>query len=340
MRLYILATQIVAAASSTAFLIKDEGVRCRSGPTTSHAIQRQFAKGNNVAITCQTEGTNIEGNTLWDKTTFGCYVSDYYVATGSSGYVTSKCRSCRPPKSNAATVNLIASFEGFRPNVYNDPTGNPTVGYGHLCDAPGCSEVKYPIPLSVGNGKKLLADDMKEFEVCITAMLNSKANLNRNQYGALISWAFNMGCGNAKLSTLVGRLNNGEDPNMVISQELPHWVYASGQRLPGLSTAEKMLNGQYVRTSFKASRFACQIATHGINILCASIVTIPYTSQVSSPELDGVAVLGVLTDSVAASLGLGLTYHCVQLITPAGASALDTIPFGTLWKMIGHFKSL
>lgn len=65
-------------------------------------------------------------------------------------------------------------------------------------------------------------------------MLNSKAKLNRNQYGALISWAFNMGCGNAQSSTLVGRLNNGEDPNTVISQELPHWVYASGQRLPGL----------------------------------------------------------------------------------------------------------
>jgi hypothetical protein len=43
----------------------------------------------------------------------------------------------------------------------DDPTGNPTVGYGHLCDAPQCSEVKYPIPLSVVNGKKLLADDMK-----------------------------------------------------------------------------------------------------------------------------------------------------------------------------------
>jgi GH24 family phage-related lysozyme (muramidase) len=43
-----------------------------------------------------------------------------------------------------------------------------------------------------------------------------------------------MGCGNAGSSTLVGRLNNGEDPNTVISQELPQWEYASGQRLPGL----------------------------------------------------------------------------------------------------------
>ncbi|QKD62394.2 lysozyme-like domain-containing protein [Fusarium oxysporum Fo47] len=185
MRIHIFTVHFLAVASSTAFLITDKGVRCRSGPTTSHAIQRQFTKGTDVTITCQIEGTNIEGNALWDKTTFGCYVSDYYVATGSSGYVTLKFR-------------------------HNDPIGNPTVGYGHLCDAPQCSEVKYPVPLSVANGKKLLADDMKEFEVCITAMLNSKARLNRNQYGALIN------------------------PNTVISQEIPHWVYASGQRLPGL----------------------------------------------------------------------------------------------------------
>ncbi|PNP78584.1 hypothetical protein FNYG_08063 [Fusarium nygamai] len=77
MRLLIFSAQFLAVASITAFLITDEGVRCRSGPTTSHAIQRQFAKGTDVTITCQTEGTNIEGNALWDKTTFGCYVSDY-----------------------------------------------------------------------------------------------------------------------------------------------------------------------------------------------------------------------------------------------------------------------
>ncbi|TXB97687.1 hypothetical protein FocTR4_00011774 [Fusarium oxysporum f. sp. cubense] len=212
MKIHIFAAHFLAVASSAAFLITDEG----------------FAKGTDVAITCQTEGTHIKGNVPWDKMTFGCYVSDYYVATGSSRYVTSKCRSCKAPKSNAATINLIASFEGFRPNrltvLENDPTGNPTVGYGHLCDAAQCSEVKYPIPLSIVNGKKLLADGMKEFEICNPAMLNSKANLNRNQYGALISWAFNMGRGNADSSTLVGRLNNGEDPNTVISQELPQWV--------------------------------------------------------------------------------------------------------------------
>ncbi|KAF4442465.1 Lysozyme [Fusarium austroafricanum] len=216
---YILGIHAVATSVARAFFITDEGVRCRSGPSTSYSIARQFSKDTDVTIICQTDGTNIEGNNIWDKTAYDCYVSDYCVDTRSSGYVTEKCGVCKAPRSNQATVNLIARFEGFRPDVYNDPTvqrsqvSNPT-----LCQ----------------KRKKLLANDMKEFEVCTTAMLNRKAKLNRNQYGALISWAFNMSCENAESSTPVRRLNNGEDPSTVISQELPQWVYASGQKLPGL----------------------------------------------------------------------------------------------------------
>ena len=58
--------------------------------------------------------------------------------------------------------------------------------------------------------------------------------LNANQYGALVSWAFNEGCGNAGSSTLISRLNNCEDPNTVIADELPQWVYAGGEKLDGL----------------------------------------------------------------------------------------------------------
>lgn len=42
----------------------------------------------------------------------------------------------------------------------NDPTGNPTIGYGHLCQQAGCAEIPYAIPLSEEDGKALLADDV------------------------------------------------------------------------------------------------------------------------------------------------------------------------------------
>jgi GH24 family phage-related lysozyme (muramidase) len=61
-----------------------------------------------------------------------------------------------------------------------------------------------------------------------------RATLSFNQYGALVSWSFNMGCGAAETSTLVRRLNEGEDVNTVLSEELPRWVYGGGVVLPGL----------------------------------------------------------------------------------------------------------
>ena len=92
--------------------------------------------------------------------------------------------------------------------------------------------MKYSIPLSAADGKKLLADDMGKFEKCITKMV--KATLNLNQYGALVSWSFNMGCGAAEDSSLVKRLNKGENVNTVLSDELPKWVHGGGEVLPGL----------------------------------------------------------------------------------------------------------
>lgn len=66
-------------------------VNCRSGPGTSHSVVTSYKKGADIGITCQTAGTSINGNDIWDKTTDGCYIADYYIRTGSSSYVTKKC---------------------------------------------------------------------------------------------------------------------------------------------------------------------------------------------------------------------------------------------------------
>jgi lysozyme len=239
MKFVVLAALASSLAPASAYVITGDTVNCRSGPGTSYAVKKTYAKGHDVTISCQTAGTTVSGNSIWDKTSDGCYVADYYVKTGVNGYVTKKCGStstCVAPKSNSATVDLIAKSEGFRASVYTDATGHPTVGYGHLCTKSGCSEVPYHIPLSTTDGKKLLADDMKKYEKCVTAMLNSKAVLNLNQYGAVVSWTFNMGCGAAEGSQLVARLNKGENVNTVLSEELPKWVHGNGKVLPGLVT--------------------------------------------------------------------------------------------------------
>lgn len=79
------------ASKCTGYPINTPNVHCRSGPGTGNAIKKTYAKGHAVTISCQTTGTNINGNNLWDKTSDGCYVSDYYVSTGTNGYVANKC---------------------------------------------------------------------------------------------------------------------------------------------------------------------------------------------------------------------------------------------------------
>ncbi|KXX76154.1 Lysozyme [Madurella mycetomatis] len=249
MQLTTLVALAAAFAPALAYPITGSTVNCRSGPGTNYAVKKTYKKGTDVKISCQTTGTNVNGNNIWDKTQHGCYVADYYVKTGTNGYVTKKCSGgggggggsskCTVPKSNKATVDLIADFEGFSANIYTDLTGHPTVGYGHLCQKKGCSEVKYKIPLSKADGKKLLADDMKRFEKCITSLAGSKMKLNMNQYGALVSWSFNFGCGAAGSSTLIKRLNKGENPNTVLSEELIKWVHGDGKVIAGLVRRRK-----------------------------------------------------------------------------------------------------
>lgn len=70
---------------------------------------------------------------------------------------------------------------------------------------------------------------------CVTDDIADSVMLNPNQYGALVSWAFNVGCGNEGSSTLVRRLNRGEEPNTVAAEELPRWNQGDNGELPGLT---------------------------------------------------------------------------------------------------------
>ncbi|KAJ6440394.1 lysozyme [Purpureocillium lavendulum] len=138
------------------------------------------------------------------------------------------------PAINDATVDLIKEFEGFVASPKPDPIGLPTVGYGHLCKTKGCKEVPYKFPLTKDTATKLLKKDVAGFQNCITKVTNNKVKLNDNQYGALVSWSFNVGCGNAQSSQLVKRLNKGESPAKVLPAELPKWRMGGGKVLPGL----------------------------------------------------------------------------------------------------------
>ncbi|EFZ03564.1 hypothetical protein X797_006774 [Metarhizium robertsii] len=92
MQLKLLAVTLSAALPMvSAYPITGTTVNCRSGPSTHDKVIKTYNKGNDIKISCQVAGETVSGNNLWDKTQDGCFVSDYYVKTGSNGMVTGQC---------------------------------------------------------------------------------------------------------------------------------------------------------------------------------------------------------------------------------------------------------
>ncbi|ORX69461.1 CHAP-domain-containing protein [Linderina pennispora] len=81
----------ISGLSSAYPIYKADVVNCRSSPSASGTVVTTYKINTDINISCQISGQNIKGNSLWDKTQDGCYVSDYYIKTGSSGYVSGRC---------------------------------------------------------------------------------------------------------------------------------------------------------------------------------------------------------------------------------------------------------
>jgi len=94
---------LLAALTSTViaapYPITTDTLNCRDKPSTSGKIVHTYTKSADIKITCQTYGTDVNGNNIWDKTKEGCYVSDYYVKTGVNGFLKDvpKCPGTTPP---------------------------------------------------------------------------------------------------------------------------------------------------------------------------------------------------------------------------------------------------
>ncbi|GJN74815.1 hypothetical protein PLICBS_008908 [Purpureocillium lilacinum] len=97
-----------------AYPITGSTVNCRDGPGTSYKVVKSYKLNEDVKITCQTRGESVKGDSLWDKTSDGCYVADFYVKTGTSNMVVGECGgggNTPPPPSggNLPTLNAVQS---------------------------------------------------------------------------------------------------------------------------------------------------------------------------------------------------------------------------------------
>lgn len=105
-------------------------------------------------------------------------------------------------KINKAGIDLIKEFESLSLEAYLCPAGVWTIGWGHT------GAVDKVDSITEEQANKILENDLEKFEEAVTK--NCRADLNDNQFAALVSFTFNAGIGALRSSTLLRRLNEGD----------------------------------------------------------------------------------------------------------------------------------
>ena len=135
-------------------------------------------------------------------------------------------------KTSKRGLEVIKKHEGFRGKPYLCPAGVPTIGYGNTFYPDGVKVTMQDKPLSKDMADLLLALVVKDFEVGVNKYVQS--NINQNQFDALVSFAYNLGLGALKKSTLLKKVN-ANPCDATIVNEFMKWNKAGGKVLNGLN---------------------------------------------------------------------------------------------------------
>jgi GH24 family phage-related lysozyme (muramidase) len=134
-------------------------------------------------------------------------------------------------------IALIQEFEGMRLVGYLCPAGKPTVGWGHTKTA------RVGQRISIERAEQLLREDLADFERCVERVVS--VPMSQNEFDAIVSWAFNVGCGAVAKSTLVRKLNAGDRKGA--ADEFLRWNKAGGKSLAGLTRRRRAERELFLR---------------------------------------------------------------------------------------------
>ena len=144
-----------------------------------------------------------------------------------------------PTRAIGIARDFIAEHEGLSLTPYKDSAGLETIGYGHLVR-------KYERfdEITEDEAKAILEADMAEAIDCVDSYVDVECT--DEQYAAVISFVFNIGCQAFRGSTLLILLNEGHYD--LACQQFKRWNKAGGNVVAGLVNrrkAEAELFGMY-----------------------------------------------------------------------------------------------
>jgi lysozyme len=132
-------------------------------------------------------------------------------------------------KISRAAINLIKKYEGLRLNAYRCSAGVWTIGYGHT-SAAGAPEVTPGMKISKQEAEDIFEKDIQQFAKGVENLI--KVSVSPNQFGAMVSLAFNIGLSAFKKSSVLRFVNQKRFDDAADAFLL--WNKAKGKVLKGL----------------------------------------------------------------------------------------------------------
>jgi|TARA_R110002110_G_scaffold88484_2_gene230472 lysozyme len=123
-------------------------------------------------------------------------------------------------------IDMVKHFEGFKAVAYLCPANVWTIGYGRT------KNVKEGDITSMPQATRDLEEELIEFGEQVLSVVD--VELSQNEFDALASWTYNLGVGNLQSSTLLKKLNAGDNDS--VPSEMLRWNKAAGRVLAGLTT--------------------------------------------------------------------------------------------------------
>ena len=129
-------------------------------------------------------------------------------------------------RTNKAGLELIGNAESCRRDPYYCPAKVLTAGIGST------SNIQRNHSYSDREIADMWITDIKIAERCVNQYANGD-RMNGNQFSAVVSLTFNIGCGNLRTSTLARYAMREQWGDMC--NQFPRWDKAGGKSLPGLT---------------------------------------------------------------------------------------------------------